>query len=173
VVEIATQSMLIGDGWDIHAIYADRQGRTAAYMLPTGQVTMLYSKHHGRKRLGVEAFNIPYYDQPYRMVNNHPVSRVAYLDVLSTRNEKTLYLHTINRHFSQALSVQFDISALEKQPETNGMLHILEGRLNNEPAAGEPLAPGRIREKAFPISGSQFQVRLPARTVTVVEVALQ
>ena len=172
VVEIATQSMLIGDRWDIHAIYADRRGRTPAYMLPTGQVTMLYSKHHGRKRLEVEGFNIPYYNQPYRMGNNHPVSRVAYLDVLATRNEKTLYLHTINRHFSQALFVQFDISALEKQPETNGMLHILEGRLNNEPAAGEPLAPGRIREKAFPISGSQFQVCLPARTVTVVEVPL-
>ena len=25
VVEIANQSMLIGDGWDIHAIYADRK----------------------------------------------------------------------------------------------------------------------------------------------------
>jgi alpha-N-arabinofuranosidase len=173
VVEIATQSMLIGDGWDIHAIYADRRGRTPAYMLPSGQVTMLYAKHHGRKRLGVEASNMPYYDQPYRMGRNHPASRVASLDVLATRDEKTLYLHTINRHFSQALSVRFDISELGIQPETKGMLYILEGRLNNEPAAGEPLAPGRIIAKAFHISGSQFQVSLPARTVTVVEVALQ
>jgi len=174
VVEIANQSMLIGDGWDIHAIYADRKGRTPAYMLPTGQVTMLYSKHHGRNRLEIEVTNMSYYRQPYRMGGISPAwGGVGYLDVLATRDSNTLYLHTINRHFSRTLSVQIDISEIEKLPETNGTLHILEGRLNNKPMVGEPLAPGWIREKTFPISGSQFQVHLPARTVTVVEVPLQ
>jgi alpha-N-arabinofuranosidase len=172
VVEIATQSMLIGDGWDIHAIYADRKGRTPPYMLPTGQTTMLYSKYHGRDRLEIDVSNMAYYKQPYRMGKIHPAAHVAYLDVLATRNENRLYLHTINRHFGHALSVQIDIAALDMQPATNGTLHILEGRLNNKPAAGEPHAPGRIREKKFPIAGSRFQVRLPARTVTVVEVSL-
>ena len=174
VVEIANQSMLIGDGWDIHAIYADRKGRTPAYMLPTGQVTMLYSKHHGHSRLEIEVTNMSYYRQPYRMGGISPAwGGVGYLDVLATRDSNTLYLHTINRHFSRTLSVQIDISEIEKLPETNATLHILEGRLNNKPMVGEPLAPGWIREKTFPITGSQFQVHLPARTVTVVEVPLQ
>jgi hypothetical protein len=59
------------------------------------------------------------------------------------------------------------------QPATNGILHFLEGRLNNKPAAGEALPPGRIRDKTFPIAGNRFQVRLPARTVTVIEVPLR
>jgi alpha-L-arabinofuranosidase len=143
-------------------------------MLPTGQVTMLYSKHHGHSRLEIEVTNMSYYRQPYRMGGISPAwGGVGYLDVLATRNSNTLYLHTINRHFSRTLSVQIDISEIEKLPETNATLHILEGRLNNKPMVGEPLAPGWIREKTFPITGSQFQVHLPARTVTVVEVPLQ
>ena len=52
-------------------------------------------------------------------------------------------------------------------------MHILEGRLINEPeVAGEPLAPGWIKERALHIPGSRFQVQLPARRVTVVEVPL-
>jgi alpha-N-arabinofuranosidase len=173
VVAIATQSMLVGDNWDIHAIFADRYGQIPPYLLPTGQVTMLYSKHHGRERLEVEVANMAYYDQSYRMGGISPAPRVAYLDILATREASRLFLHAINRHFDQALAVQFDISDLEKQHTTTGTLHIFEGRLNNEPAADEPLAPGRITEMKFPVLRSRFQVRLPARSVTVVEVPLQ
>ena len=102
-----------------------------------------------------------------------PVSRVAYLDILATRDANTLFVHAINRHFEQALSIQIDISELDQQPETYGMLHILEGRLSNEPAAGEPLAPGWITDKTFPITGNLFQVKMPARSVTVIEVPLR
>jgi alpha-L-arabinofuranosidase len=173
VTAIATQSMLVGDNWDIHAIFADRKGQMEPYMLPTGQVTMLYSKYHGIDRLGVETVNMAYYEQPYRMGSISPQSRVAYLDVLATRDENTLYLHNINRHFNRTLSVQFDISELEENPAKNGIIHILEGRLTNEAAAGEPRAPGWIKEQTFHIPGSRFEVQLPARTVSVVEVPLE
>ena len=112
VVTITTQSMLIGDNWDIHAIYADRIGRIAPYMLPTGQVTMLYSMYHGRDWPEIEVSNMSYYEQPYRMGKITPVSRVGYLDVLATRDSNALYLHTFNRHFSRTLPVQVDISEI-------------------------------------------------------------
>ncbi len=53
------------------------------------------------------------------------------------------------------------------------MLHILEGRLTNAPAAGEDPAPGQIRDVPLPIASRLFPVRLPARSVTVVEIPLR
>lgn len=173
VVRMATQSMLLGDGWDIHAIQCDRRGQIPAFMVPSGQVTMLYSQHHGNQRLEIELNHVPRYEQPYRMAGNRPAPLAAFLDVLATRSPNSLYLHVINRHFDRPLTVAVDVSALNQHPETTGTLHILEGRLKNAPAAGENSAPAQIREAAFPITGNRFPVQLPARSVTVVEVPLR
>jgi alpha-L-arabinofuranosidase len=173
VVAMAAQSMLIGDGWGIHAIHCDRHGRTPPYMIPSGQVTMLYSQHHGNRRLKVDLSNIPRYEQPFRMAGIGPARQVAYLDLLATRDEKTLYLHAINRHFERPLAVQVDVSALDEEPDAEASLHVLEGRLRDAPEPDEPLAPAAIREETFRISGERLQVELPARTVSVVEVPLR
>lgn len=173
VVQIAAQSMLIGDRWGIHAIRCDRHGRNPPYMVPSGQVTMLYSWHHGSKLLKTDLAGVPRYEQPFRMGGNSPAHGVAMLDVLATRNDKTLYVHAINRHFDQPLSVELDVSALTQRSGPRGMLHTLEGRLKDTPEPGESPAPGRIRDEALDIGGSRFQVRLPARSVSVVEVPLR
>ena len=172
VVQLATQSMLIGDRWGIHAIYCDRDGRTPPYMVPSGQVTMLYSWYHGNECLKVALSGVPHYEQPYRMAGNIPAERVAYLDVLATRNTETLYLHAINRHFDESLSVQIDVSSLIKQPGQNGLLHTLTGRLNNTPESGDSPQPAKIHDETFNIISSRFPVRLPARSVNVIEVPL-
>ncbi len=172
VVRIAAQSMLIGDRWGIHAIACDRDGRTPPYMVPSGQVTMLYSWRHGNKRLAVDLAGVPRYEQPYRMGGNGPAHGAAYLDVLATRSDKTLYVHAINRHFDQPLPVEIDVSPLTQKPGQRGALHTLEGRLKDAPGPGESPAPGTIRDEAFDIGGSRFPVRLPARSVSVIEVPL-
>jgi alpha-L-arabinofuranosidase len=173
VIHMAAQSMLIGDGWGIHAICCDRHGRFRPYMVPSGQVTMLYCKYHGDQRLAIDMENMPHFEQPYRMAGIRSAGRVAYVDVLATRNDKTLYVHTINRHFHEALSLRLDVSALDAQPQQEGTLHNLEGRLNNAPAPGESRAPGRIRTESIRIQGNPFVVKLPARSVSVVEIPLQ
>lgn len=172
VVQLATQSMLIGDRWGIHAICCDRHGGAPPYMVPSGQVTMLYSWYHGNRRLKVDLTGVPHYEQPYRMAGNIPATSVAFLDVLATRNDKTLYIHAINRHFDESFSVRIDVSSLTRRPGQSGMLHTLEGRLRNTPEPGESPAPGRIHDEAFNIGGSRFQVSLPARSVSVIEVPL-
>ena len=172
IVQLAAQSMLIGDRWGIHAIYCDRDGRTPPYMVPSGQVTMLYSWYHGNRRLKVDLTGVPHYEQPYRMAGNGPADSVAFLDVLATRGDKTLYVHAINRHFDEPLSVQIDVSSLTQQPGQSGMLHTLEGRLRNAPEPGELPQPGRIQDETFDIGSSRFRVRLPARSVSVIEVSL-
>lgn len=173
VVRLAAQSMLIGDRWDIHAVACDRRGGTPPYMVPSGQVSMLYCRYHGNQRLKVDLAGVPRYEQPYRMGGINPAPSVACLDVLATRNQETLYLHAINRHFERPLLVQVDVSALVRRPGQRGVLHVLEGRLKNAPEPGEALAPGRIRDEAFEIAGNRFEVELPARTVSVVEIPLQ
>jgi alpha-L-arabinofuranosidase len=133
---------------------------------------MLYSWHHGDKRLKVDLAGVPRYEQPYRMAGNAPAHGVAFLDVMATRSDKTLYIHAINRHFDHALSVEIDVYALTRQPGRRGTLHTLEGRLRDAPEPGESPAPGRIRDEPFDIAGSQFSIRLPARSVSVIEVPL-
>ena len=173
VVDLATQSMLIGDGWKIHAIWCDRTGKTPPFMVPSGQVTALYGRYHGDRRLEVDVSNAPRYDQPYRMAGIAPAEGVAYLDVLATRDEDTLYLHAINRHFEQTLTTSIDLAALEKRPSGEGTLHVLEGRLDNAPQGTEAPAPARNPRESFSIPGDRFQVRCPRRTVTVEEVSLE
>ena len=172
VVRLAAQSMLIGDSWGIHSICCDRHGRTPPYMVPSGQVTMLYSWYHGPKRLKVGLAGVPRYEQPYRMGGNGPASSAAVLDVLATRSDRKLYVHAVNRHFDESLSAEIDVSALTQKPGRRGMLHTLQGRLKNAPEAGEPQAPGRIRDEAFDVGSSRFRIRLPARSVSVIEVPL-
>jgi alpha-L-arabinofuranosidase len=172
VVQLGTQSMLIGDRWGIHAIYCDRDGRTPPHMIPSGQVTMLYSWYHGKKRLDIDLTGIPRYEQPYRMGGNGPAKNVAFLDVLATRDANTLFIHAINRHFEEALPMQVDISALTEQPGAKGSLHTLVGRLRNVPQLGESPQPARIQDETIPVGSSRFQVRLPARSVSVIEVPL-
>ena len=170
VVELATQSMLIGDGWKIHAVWCDRNGKTPPFMLPSGQVTMLYSRHHGSQRLQLDVSNMPCYEQPYRMAGIGPAPQAAYLDILATRDETRLYLHAINRHFEKALTLQVDFSALGRSAGVEGTLHVLEGRLNNAPAGSETLAPAEIREETTDVAGHAVTARLPCRSVGVVEI---
>ena len=173
VVEMANQSMLIGDGWGIHAICCDRLGKTPPYMIPSGQVTALYSRHHGDRRAAIDVAEMRFYEQPYRMAGIGPAAKAAYLDLLVTRNDTTVYLHAINRHFREALPVRLDLTDLGGTPGAGGLLHVMEGRLKNAPAAEETLAPARVRSQTLKISGSSVEVLLPARCAAVVEIPLE
>jgi alpha-N-arabinofuranosidase len=173
VVKIANQSMLIGDGWGIHAIYCDRHGATPPYMIPSGQVTKLYSLHHGDRRLAIEVAGMPFYEQPYQMAGIGPAAKAAYLDLLVTRDDKTVYLHAVNRHFREALPVRLDLTDLGGTPGSGGSLHVIEGRLQNAPAAGEAPAPATVRSEALKASGNSVEVVLPARCVAVAEIPLR
>ena len=168
VIEIGCQSMLVGNSWGIHAIWADRQGKIPPHYMPTGQVTMLYSHHHGSKLLNVEATGIPTYSQPFRMGGIEPREKVAYLDALATAGEDTVFFHVINRHFDQPIEIAIDLTAL--QPVGNKARHyMLEGRLNDKPVQGEPRQIARITHSDISYDGMVLKVLLPARTVSCIE----
>lgn len=168
---LGTQSMLVGNGWDITAIHVDPNAKVPPYMHPMGMVTMLYSQHHGSQRLAATLENMPFFDQPYD-INMLAPKKVAMIDVVCTRSDKAVFVHMVNRQFDSPLTVEVDASALGGGG-TTATLHVLTGRLENEPQEGEPRCPTQIDDKTTPASGAKVSVELPRRSVAVLEIPLK
>ncbi|MFC1557904.1 alpha-L-arabinofuranosidase C-terminal domain-containing protein [candidate division KSB1 bacterium] len=168
VIDIGCQSMLVGNSWKIHAIHADRNGKTSPYYMPSGQLTAFYSQHHGSRMLDMQAAGVPVYTQPFEMNGIKPCKKVAYLDALATADEKTVFFHVINRRFERAIKITIDLTAQE--PLTGKAQHyILAGRLNDKPARGEPVQIGKITNREISYDGKTLEIVLPARTVSCIE----
>ena len=168
VIELGCQSMLVGNSWGIHAIKADVEAKIPPYYMPTGQVTMFYSKHHGEKLLALDSRNIPTYKQPYRMGGIGPKEKVAYVDALATADEKLVYFHAINRSFEKSIDVTIDISALGRF-KGRAVHHVFQGRLNDTPKPNEPRQIGRITQRDIFFEGNRLKIILPNRSISCIE----
>ncbi|NQT01540.1 MAG: hypothetical protein HQ580_05930 [Planctomycetes bacterium] len=168
VIELGCQSMLVGNSWGIHAIKADVEAKISPFYMPTGQVTMFYSKHHGEKLLVLESRNVPTYKQLYRMGGIGPKRKVAYVDALATADERLVYFHAINRSFEKSIDVTVDISALGRF-EGRAVHHFMEGRLNDEPEPNGPRQIGRITQRDIFFEGNRLKITLPNRSISCIE----
>jgi alpha-N-arabinofuranosidase len=170
MIDIGCQSMLVGMGWGISAVFTDPAAVKDPVYLPTGQLTAFYSKHHGDRLVRLETSGVPTCEQPYRMGGIEPKKKVAVLDVVATAGETAVFVHAINRSFDQALEVTIDLSGFRTR---DGVVHHLaQGRLNDLPKEGEPQQIGY--ESARRISGpaQPLVVMLPERSVSCVEIPL-
>jgi alpha-N-arabinofuranosidase len=172
VVKVGCQSMLVGNSWGITSIRADAQARRAPYYMPTGQITMFYSKHHGDKLLSVVSKNIPTYKQPYQMGGIRPKRKIAYIDALATATKDRIYFHAINRHFDRSIEVTIDVAAFS-QAGRRVVHHVLEGRLNDAPKQGQPAQIGRISRTELGLSGKSLTAKLPRRSISCIEFVLR
>ncbi len=168
VIEIGCQSMLVGNSWGIHAIWADAKNKIPPHYMPTGQITMFYSKHHGDKLLALDSRNVPTYEQPYQMGGIRPKRKIAYIDALATADEENIYFHAVNRSFDTPRDVTIDVSAFGGI-EGRAVHHVLEGRLNNSPEPNEPRQIGRISERPAHFDGKTLKVTLPHRSISCIE----
>jgi alpha-L-arabinofuranosidase len=170
VIDIGCQSMLIGMGWGISAVFTDPTGVKDAVYLPTGQLTAFYSKHHGDRLVRVETSGVPTYEQPYRMGGIAPRKKVAAIDVVATASETTVFVHAINRSFSKAMEVMIDLSGVQAG---NGVVHhMVQGRLNDKPKDGQPEQIGHESRHAIAASAQGLEVTLPERSVSCIEIPL-
>ncbi len=167
-IAIANQSMLVGKSWGITGIRVSPTMEFEPHPYPTGQVTGFYSRHHGNELLKVSTENIPVYTQPYRMSGITPVDTIAYLDVLATRMENRVYLHVINRHFSDDIDANIDLSAIGKT-DAEAVHHVFTGNIKNEPCGEMPDVVGCFSEKETEIKGGSARITFPARSVSIVE----
>ena len=169
VIDIGCQSMLVGNRWGIYAVAADAGARTDPYYMPTGQVTMLYSKHHGKNLLQLESTSIPTFNQPFQMSGIHPQPKVACIDALATAGPDAIYFHAINRHFSRTFNVAVDLSAFADLSAT-AIHHILSGRLNDKPKPGQPTQIANIHHNPLTLDGPTLNIPLPPRTASSIQI---
>ena len=168
VIELGCQSMLVGNSWGITSIKADADGKVPPFYMPTGQVTMFYSQHHGEKLLALLSRNVPTYQQPYQMGGIRPRGKVAYIDALATADERRIYFHAINRSFEQSKDVTVDVSAFGRL-KGRAVHYVLEGRLNDVPGPDEARQIGRITQKDIRFDGKTLTAALPHRSVSCIE----
>jgi len=168
VVRMGCQSMLVGNSWGIAAIRADAKGRIPPFYMPSGQVTMFYSLHHGDRLLATVSKNLPTYQQPYRMGGIAPTKEVAYIDALATEDDKAVYFRAINRHFYDSIGIRIDVSMFDglKNRATH---YLLEGRLNDVPRVGESSQIGQVHQSQIDYSEKSLKVTLPRRSISCIE----
>jgi alpha-L-arabinofuranosidase len=169
VIDIGCQSMLVGVKWDIHAIRADASGQSPPRYMPSGQLMALYAAHHGPRLLAVDATGVPTYAQPFKMGGIRPQAAVAYLDTLATANDRTLFLHVINRHFEQDLTMRIDTVGFGTLGN-KAHRYSLVGRLDAGP--DEPAQISRITHTEHPCGTTGLDIQVPARSVSCIEIPL-
>ena len=170
VIDLACQSMLVGMGWGISAVHTDPEAVKDPVYLPTGQLTAFYSKHHGDRLVQVDAVGVPTYEQPLRMGGIAPTQRIAMIDAVATADETAVYIHAINRSFDRAMEITLDLAGFETAG--SGTHHIMQGRLNDAPKAGEPDQVGHKTERRIQRWTKLLKVTLPKRSVSCIEIPL-
>jgi len=168
VIELGCQSMLVGNSWGITSIKADAKGKVPPFYMPSGQVTMFYSKHHGEKLLALVSRNVPTYKQPYQMGGIRPKEKVAYIDALATAGQKRIYFHAINRSLEQSIDVTVDVSAFGRL-QGLAVHHVLQGRPNDAPEPDEPRQIGRTTQRDIHFDGKTLTAALPHRSISCIE----
>lgn len=104
-IDLATQSVLVGQSWDITAIRVDPSGEKPPYYLPQGLATMFYGLHHGDRLLSVENGPLPERPQPFIVgswtARPEAPPAVADIDLLFTADDRRVYVHPIYRNMDQ------------------------------------------------------------------------
>jgi alpha-L-arabinofuranosidase len=168
-VKIGIQSMLVGQSWDITGIRVDSLDAKPPHMYPTGQVTDLYSKHHGPYRLRLNHTGVPVYEQPYRMHHLQPKLRVATIDALVTRSDDALFFHAINRSYTDPYTVTIDVSAFPALA-SEGVLRSLQGSEDNTPHSPDRPEIGYVSQERVLVRDGVVEVLLPKQSVSVIEI---
>jgi alpha-N-arabinofuranosidase len=169
VVKIACQTIAVGNIWGVTSIRVDPKNKIPAYFMPTGQVTMLYSKYHGDNLLKLITTNIPTFKQPLRLRGINPRKKVAYIDALVTANKNKIYFHAINRHFSKSYPITIDLSDF-KNIKGKAINHLFQGRLYDKPKKGESREIGYIKDKRIRFKNKIVKITLPKRSISCVEI---
>ncbi len=168
-IDFANQSMMLGVSWNIAAIAADPSGEGAPFIRPTGLATALYSAHHGDRRLAVDSpADRPAITQDVQ-INEHVMHSPLFdLDVVATRDEQMLYLHIVRRGFEGDVPVRFDVSNVA----VSGAAAQWHRMMPNGDDARSDDAAKLKRVSVPPPANGIVEVRVPARSVSVLEIPL-
>ncbi|MFZ4704272.1 MAG: hypothetical protein ACOYMG_29865 [Candidatus Methylumidiphilus sp.] len=160
VLQLATQSMLVGTNWSITGIQVARDGRFAPFLTPQGQVFNLYAHHHGDRILQLDHSELPFY---LKSVPDNKTERVAYVDAIVTADDKNIYFHAINRSLDQTHCVRLDLEptgASFKQAIWLQLSGRPEARVKDRPILEETSC-------ALPVTDNVLAADLPPHSTSV------
>lgn len=158
-VDIACQSMCLGRGWDLGAINYDSENPLNFFFRSAGLSTAMYSKFHGRSFFKCEIENEEYYEQPLKLNKMDEKKKVAYLDIVASGDDKTLYVAVINRSRTKSRALDIDLSALYSKG----------GQAVRHSILGDGTG---IRDKKLGKSAPKMTVDIPAASINVVEIGI-
>ena len=170
---LATQSMLLGTGWNFAAVHADPSGKIPPYYSVQGLATTFYSQHHGKNLLQTTLTNVPTHPQPFQFGwGPTPAKAVATLDVLATSDDQHLYIHTINRDLNESHPLVIDLQGFPAQAGKEPMIHrYLTGRTLGHPTPTEMADVARIETRQLPYPPSfPFTLTLPPHSASILEI---
>ena len=172
VIEVGTQSMLVGKSWGIAGIRVSSDGVAPPVFAPSAEVTTLYRKHHGDRRLRVHyetelAKWTPevFFNKAYRVTEG-----ALTVDVVATRDEENLYLHMLNTDFEhpRRIRVQLEDLPVVEGPATLHRLRFLT-RDEVQPGGGWTTA----ETETAPVAPDEFSAVLPSRSATIAVIPLR
>lgn len=152
---LATQSMLVGNSWQINAIRVDPTGQAAPFTQPVGAVTGFYSRHHGRQLLRMKATHVPTYRQPFTMGLADQGVEIPSVDLVVTGSDGRIWVHANNRQFDEAAPVNIKLEGFPGKLRSTATIHLLQ-------------EDGR-REESISTGADGLEVSIPPRSIASVE----
>ncbi len=128
VIDIATQSMMLGQSWNIGAIRVNPEGDLDPFITPSGMVTALYSQFHGDEFVLVASGSIPFIEQDVQLKgwgDHRAVSPLPLIDIVVTRSNAAVFVHVINRSFDQTIPIEVDLSRVDAVADGRGEHHAI------------------------------------------------
>ena len=172
VIELGTQSMLVGKSWGIAGIRVAKDGVAPPVFAPSAEATTLYRKHHGDRRLQVHyETEAPswtpevVFNKEYRVTD-----RALTVDVVATRDDRNLYLHMLNTDFEHPRRIRV---RLEDLPVAEGRatLHRLRFFTQDEAQADGEWT--MAESETAPVTPEGLSAELPSRSATIAVIPLR
>ncbi len=170
-IKIATQSMLVGEGWDIAGLRYQPGGKGPVVMNAQSAVVDFYHRHHGEELLETTVSGLRFRSRPFKIGWAEPQSKIATLDVLTTRMAGMAYVHFVNRALDRDERVVLDLRALEPKAGESVFrtLRVVASAEEAEANGGWT----RVQtEPPVPVSDGMADLVVPAGSVGILEVAV-
>ncbi len=172
IVEMATQSMLVGKSWGIAGIRVAKDGVAPPTYAPSAEVTTLYRKHHGDRRLQVHyETKLPLWQPEVCFSKDYRVTeRAALVDAVATRDDKHLYLHLLNTDYNRPCRLTVRLEGLPVAEEEAAFYRLRFLTKDETMQNGSPTDAGT---GTVPMQQNGINVELPSRSATILVIPLQ
>ena len=170
-IGLATQSMFIGNSWNIPSIRVPDEG--TPFLSPQGQVTRFYRAHTGRVRTALKQINPPMMQPPpfsrraKEAVTTHP--EVAVLDIVTTADAEYIYVHILHRDLEGIIPVEIDLSRLGPTTQSARMFWLEERSPTATLDEGKPVFLELEKELESSDDGL-LRLEIQPRTINVVRI---